>query len=55
MVWWVSKSDDLRSGPAATRQDIAIGIHNGNSAPIVEILDALLDRFLNAYLKANQK
>jgi len=55
VAWWVTKSDDIRSGPAATRQDIAIGIHNGNSAPIIEALDAMLDRFLNAYLKANEK
>jgi hypothetical protein len=55
VAWSVDTSaDDIRGGAAPTRQDVAIGTHDGRDVPVMEALDAMLDQFLKAYLKANQ-
>ena len=40
---------------AKTWQSVGVGTHAGDTAYIMEGLDAHLDRFLNEYLKVNQK
>lgn len=52
---WVLPNQKGGVGYAATWYDIVLGTHGGSSTYIVDALDELLDKFMNAYLKANQK
>jgi len=56
-AWWISdkEPDNIRSGAVGTWTDTRYGMHRGTSIPVMETLDDALDRFLAAYLKANQQ